>query len=122
MSPILLAVLLGAAVINAFPTLNARQSITALTTAQINAFTPYTWYASAAYCTNTQTLAWDCGSKCSLTSILRTTWSVCLLITLTCEQPTVMPTQISNRLPQVVMVTRSSTVSVIGLNLVAVCN
>jgi hypothetical protein len=65
MSSIVLAVLLGAIVVNASPSLNARQSITALTTSQIDTFTTYTYYASAGYCTNTQTLAWDCGSECS---------------------------------------------------------
>lgn len=65
-----IAILLGAAAVNASPSLNARQSITALTTSQIDAYTPYTYYASAGYCTNVQTLAWDCGSKSSYASIL----------------------------------------------------
>ncbi|OJA11520.1 hypothetical protein AZE42_09430 [Rhizopogon vesiculosus] len=65
MSSIVLAVLLGAAIVNASPSLNARQSITALTTSQIDAFTPYTYYASAGHCTNTQTLAWNCGTNCN---------------------------------------------------------
>ncbi|KAI6126017.1 Alpha/Beta hydrolase protein, partial [Pisolithus croceorrhizus] len=39
-----------------------RQSITGLTTSQIDSYTPYTYYASAAYCTAAQTLAWNCGS------------------------------------------------------------
>ncbi|OAX37652.1 alpha/beta-hydrolase [Rhizopogon vinicolor AM-OR11-026] len=64
MSSIVLAVLLGAAIANASSSLNARQSITALTTSQIDTFTPYTYYASAGHCTNTQTLAWDCGTNC----------------------------------------------------------
>jgi hypothetical protein len=67
---IVLAVLLGAAIVNAFPSLNARQSITALTTSQIDSFNTYTYYASAGYCTNTQTLAWDCGGERSHVSIL----------------------------------------------------
>jgi len=46
------------------PGLRARQSITALSTAQIDAFTPYTWYASTGYCAPAATLAWDCGSDC----------------------------------------------------------
>ncbi|OAX37109.1 alpha/beta-hydrolase [Rhizopogon vinicolor AM-OR11-026] len=64
MSSIVLAALLGATIVNASPSLNARQSITALATSQIDTFTPYTYYASAGYCTNTQTLAWDCGTNC----------------------------------------------------------
>ena len=39
------------------PGLRARQSITALSTAQIDTFTPYTWYASAGYCAPAATLA-----------------------------------------------------------------
>ncbi|KAG1738950.1 Alpha/Beta hydrolase protein [Suillus lakei] len=60
----IVAVLLLAAAAQAFPSISARQSITALTTSQIDQFTTYTHYASAGYCTNTQTLAWDCGTNC----------------------------------------------------------
>lgn len=60
----IIAVFLVAAAVQAFPSINTRQSITALTTTQIDQFTPYTYYASAGYCTNTQTLAWDCGTNC----------------------------------------------------------
>ncbi|KAG1874399.1 Alpha/Beta hydrolase protein [Suillus subluteus] len=60
----IVAVLLVAAAVQAFPSINTRQSITALTTSQIDQFTSYTYYASAGYCTNTQTLAWDCGTNC----------------------------------------------------------
>jgi len=42
-----------------------RQSITALTLAQIEAFQPYTLYAAAAYCPPSQTLSWTCGADCS---------------------------------------------------------
>lgn len=58
------AVILFATAVQAFPSLSTRQSITALATSQIDQFTPYTYYASAGYCTNTQTLAWDCGTNC----------------------------------------------------------
>ncbi|KAG2121709.1 Alpha/Beta hydrolase protein [Suillus cothurnatus] len=54
-----------ASIIAASPSISARQSITPLTTSQIDQFTPYTYYASAGYCTNTQTLAWDCGTNCN---------------------------------------------------------
>ncbi|KAG2033813.1 Alpha/Beta hydrolase protein [Suillus americanus] len=60
----IIAVLLVAAAVQAFPSIHTRQSITALTTSQIDQFTTYTYYASAGYCTNTQTLAWDCGTNC----------------------------------------------------------
>ncbi|KAI6041885.1 Alpha/Beta hydrolase protein [Pisolithus marmoratus] len=48
--------------------LTTRQSITGLTTSQINSHTPYTYYASAGYCTATQTLAWNCGTNCNANS------------------------------------------------------
>ncbi|KAI6113355.1 Alpha/Beta hydrolase protein [Pisolithus thermaeus] len=44
--------------------LTVRQSITGITTSQIDSYTPYTYFASAAYCTAAQTLAWDCGTNC----------------------------------------------------------
>ncbi|EMD31090.1 hypothetical protein CERSUDRAFT_120138 [Gelatoporia subvermispora B] len=46
------------------PTLNARQSITALSQSQISSFTPFTFFASAAYCPPSTTIAWDCGANC----------------------------------------------------------
>ncbi|KAG2093158.1 Alpha/Beta hydrolase protein [Suillus discolor] len=60
----IVAAILFATAVQAFPSLSARQSITALATSQIDQFTPYTYYASAGYCTNMQTLAWDCGTNC----------------------------------------------------------
>ncbi|KIJ21171.1 hypothetical protein PAXINDRAFT_165906 [Paxillus involutus ATCC 200175] len=65
MSTILAAVLLGAAAVRGTPSLVTRQSITALTTAQIGSYTPYTYYASTGYCTPAQTLAWNCGANCA---------------------------------------------------------
>lgn len=44
--------------------LTTRQTITGLTTSQIDSYTPYTYYASTGYCTAAQTLAWDCGADC----------------------------------------------------------
>lgn len=60
------ALLFAAAAVQAVPApgLKARQAITALSSAQISAFKPYTFYASTGYCTASQTLAWDCGSDC----------------------------------------------------------
>jgi len=46
------------------PGLRSRQSITALSTSQINTYTPYTWYASTGYCSAASTIAWDCGTNC----------------------------------------------------------
>ena len=56
----------------AFPTFARRgeeeassgSSITALSTAQVTAFRPYTHYASTGYCSPASTLAWDCGHNC----------------------------------------------------------
>ncbi|KAG6810178.1 hypothetical protein H0H92_012969 [Tricholoma furcatifolium] len=48
--------------------LSRRQSITALTTSQIDAYTPYTYFASAAYCAPSATLAWNCGANCDANS------------------------------------------------------
>ncbi|KAG6810270.1 hypothetical protein H0H92_012622 [Tricholoma furcatifolium] len=45
-----------------------RQSITTLTTSQIDAYTPYTYFASAAYCAPSATLAWNCGANCNANS------------------------------------------------------
>ncbi|KAH8828427.1 lipase [Flagelloscypha sp. PMI_526] len=42
-----------------------RRSVTALTTAQINAYTPYTWYASAANCAPSTLKTWTCGANCN---------------------------------------------------------
>lgn len=65
MASIVAVLLVAAAAVQAFPSISTRQSITALTTSQIDQFTTYTYYASAGYCTNTQTLAWDCGTNCN---------------------------------------------------------
>nr|GAT53480.1 predicted protein [Mycena chlorophos] len=60
-----LAVLLASAsLVAAAPSLVARQAITPLTTAEIDVFTPYTYYAAAGYCTPATTLAWNCGTNC----------------------------------------------------------
>ena len=47
----------------AAPIIEARQSITTLTSAQVNAYKPYTYYAGSAYCKPANTLAWNCGGK-----------------------------------------------------------
>ena len=45
--------------------LEARQSVSTLSTAEVSAYKPYTWYAAAAYCQPAKTLAWNCGSASS---------------------------------------------------------
>ncbi|KAF5312472.1 hypothetical protein D9619_002478 [Psilocybe cf. subviscida] len=57
--------------VNAAPTLveiSARQTITALNSAQIGVFRPFTHFASTAYCQPSTTLAWNCGSNCQANS------------------------------------------------------
>jgi len=57
--------------VNAAPAtteLSKRQSITALTTSQISAFTPFTFFASAAYCNPSTTSDWSCGANCAANS------------------------------------------------------
>ncbi|KAJ3761776.1 lipase class 3 family protein [Lentinula raphanica] len=44
--------------------IRARASITALTSAQIAAYKPYTYYASTAYCAPSTTINWSCGTNC----------------------------------------------------------
>ena len=68
MVSIFIATLLGITAVQASPTLISRQSITALMTSQIDTFFPYTYFASAAYCTSLTTLSWLCGGRslCSL--------------------------------------------------------
>lgn len=38
--------------------------VTTMTTAQVDAFTPYTYYASAGYCNPSVTRNWTCGVNC----------------------------------------------------------
>ena len=44
---------------------NKRQAITALSTAQIAAFRPYSFYATTGYCSPNVTLTWTCGLNCN---------------------------------------------------------
>lgn len=47
--------------VQGIPTLTARQSITALSPAQIAAFKPFASFASASYCSPSLTKTWSCG-------------------------------------------------------------
>lgn len=40
-------------------------AITTMTTAQVNTFTPYTYYAAAGYCNPSVTKTWTCGANCN---------------------------------------------------------
>lgn len=57
--------ILGALLVRAAPILEARQSFSTLSSADIAAFKPFTFYASTAYCQPAQTLTWSCGGACS---------------------------------------------------------
>jgi len=50
--------------VSAKPAHQRRQSITTLSQAQITAFKPYTFFASAAYCDPSTTINWSCGANC----------------------------------------------------------
>ena len=39
-------------------------SITSLTTSQVSAYTPYSYYAAAGYCDPSSTFTWTCGTNC----------------------------------------------------------
>ncbi|KAN0088317.1 Alpha/Beta hydrolase fold [Tylopilus felleus] len=65
MVSILVATLIGITAVQASPTLVSRQSITGLTTSQIDAFSAYTYFAKAAYCLPSATLSWSCGDACN---------------------------------------------------------
>ena len=39
--------------------------ITVMTSTQVDAFTPYTYYASAGFCSPSVTLIWTCGANCN---------------------------------------------------------
>ena len=61
----LTAAVLGApAVAPVSGVLDAREPITTLSTEEVIAFKPFTWFAAAAHCPPAETLAWNC-SKCS---------------------------------------------------------
>ncbi|KXN85765.1 Lipase [Leucoagaricus sp. SymC.cos] len=60
------ASLLAFVAVNANPVdLSKRQAITTLTSAQINTFTPFTHFASTAYCNPSTTSNWSCGANCN---------------------------------------------------------
>ncbi|GAW07198.1 lipase class 3 family protein [Lentinula edodes] len=44
--------------------IQSRQAITALSTAQIESYKPYTFYASTGYCSPSTTINWSCGANC----------------------------------------------------------
>ncbi|KAJ7089802.1 lipase [Mycena belliarum] len=50
---------------NAAPSLLARQAFTTLSTAEVAAYKPYSYYAAAGYCAPAATLAWTCGINCA---------------------------------------------------------
>ncbi|KAK7437361.1 hypothetical protein VKT23_018606 [Stygiomarasmius scandens] len=70
-SYILLSTLLGVTGIYAAPApkkLEARQDFSILSDAAISAFSPYSRFAAAAYCSADSTLQWNCGENCDANS------------------------------------------------------
>ncbi|KAF9485579.1 alpha/beta-hydrolase [Pholiota conissans] len=61
---IALALLAGVTQISASPILESR-SISTLSASQVASYKRYTYFAGAAYCKPTNTLAWNCGSNCN---------------------------------------------------------
>lgn len=57
--------------VQAAPSLNTRATTTALTTSQIDVYTPYTWYASTGYCDSSTTINWNCGGKSIYSNLVR---------------------------------------------------
>ncbi|KAI5123194.1 hypothetical protein M0805_003961 [Coniferiporia weirii] len=49
----------------ASPLNSKRQSITTLSSSQVSAFKPYSYFASAAYCAPNTTINWSCGDNCN---------------------------------------------------------
>ena len=41
-----------------------RQAFATLSSAQIESFKPYSFYAAGAYCPPSETLSWSCGGPC----------------------------------------------------------
>ncbi|PVF97009.1 alpha/beta-hydrolase [Serendipita vermifera] len=52
-------------IVHAAPAPLAERALSYLTSAQINAFDPYTLFASASYCSPSLTAKWNCGPACS---------------------------------------------------------
>ncbi|KAI0297460.1 lipase [Multifurca ochricompacta] len=44
---------------------NKRQTITPLSSSQVSAFKPYSYFAATTYCPPSQTLQWNCGANCA---------------------------------------------------------
>lgn len=59
----LLVTVLAACGAWAAPSIERRQAITTLTTAQIAAFKPFSFFAASAYCNPSVTRTWTCGGE-----------------------------------------------------------
>ncbi|GJJ11323.1 hypothetical protein Clacol_005555 [Clathrus columnatus] len=69
MNPILLFTFVCLSVAQASAVVLPRQgAVTDLTTSQIDAFTTFTFFASAAYCQPSTTINWSCGANCQANS------------------------------------------------------
>ncbi|KDR80882.1 hypothetical protein GALMADRAFT_91570 [Galerina marginata CBS 339.88] len=68
-SRIVFAILAGVSSVAAGPIFESRASISTLSAAQVDSYTPYAYYAGAAYCKPAVTLTWTCGPSCNQTSV-----------------------------------------------------
>ncbi|PVF97006.1 alpha/beta-hydrolase [Serendipita vermifera] len=59
------ALALALSIVHASPAPLQERALQTLTTAEINALTPYTLFSSAVWCSPTLTRTWTCGSKCA---------------------------------------------------------
>ncbi|KAL6297828.1 Alpha/Beta hydrolase protein [Sparassis latifolia] len=62
---VVLAILLPFAAVAAPASGRRGETIPTLAASQIQSYTTYTWYANAAYCAPSKTLAWECGLSCN---------------------------------------------------------
>src|ERR1700761_3098061 len=66
MLPSLFTIILSVSLLTgAAPNVAKRQAITALSSTQITAFTPYSFFAAAGYCSPSTTINWSCGTDCA---------------------------------------------------------
>jgi len=66
MLPSLFTIILSVSLLTgAAPNVATRQALTALSSAQISAFTPYSFFAAAGYCSPSTTINWSCGADCN---------------------------------------------------------
>ena len=94
--------LLLASIVKAAPGLelvqpSKRQSITALSSAQISSFTPFTFFASTAYCNPNTTINFSCGGTFPNLNFFRFFAGLDWWLTGLCEQQIALKTRTSSQ-------------------------